>query len=107
MNLELIKISSHRDGVCGTPFYVILFKDHDPALSDMTSNLMVATYFAANTVAVLNVVEMLKENVMFAEGNSWQGDGYADTLKEFVDAYERRRTEELKKLNRSDIVLEA
>lgn len=85
MNLEILKISCHRNGVCGTPFTVILFKDKD--LMDMTSNLMVAIYFTPTECAVLNVVETLKGNVDFAQGNSWRGDRYASSLKPFVDKF--------------------
>lgn len=87
MNLTINKVSHHRNGICGVPFTVILFTD-----KEIGGGPMVATISDDDKLAchVLNIGELMKGNIEFANGNSWRGDRYVDTLLELVEAFEKR-----------------
>lgn len=87
MNLTINKVSHHRNGVCGVPFTVILFTDNE-----IESGPMVATISDDNKLAchVLNIDELNRGNIEFANGNSWRGDRYVDALLELAEEFERR-----------------
>lgn len=74
----LVSIARHRNGVCGAPFYVVIFDDPE-------AGRMVATVFdEPNHVAVLNISETAAGNIAFANGNSWRGDHYEDWLRQQI-----------------------
>jgi hypothetical protein len=87
MNLTIQNVAYHRNGVCGVPFTVILFTDND-----IGGGTMVATISDADDMAchVLNVDELTKGNIGFAQGNSWRGDRYANVLLPLVKEFEKR-----------------
>jgi hypothetical protein len=87
MNLTINKVSHHRNGVCGVPFTVILFTDNE-----IGGGPMVATISDDDTLAchVLNIGELNRGNIEFANGNSWRGDRYAGPLLELVESFEKR-----------------
>ena len=87
--LKIIKISYHRNGISGMGFYAILFKD----LEDNPKDLKIASLFdEKGYCAVYSVDELKKENIEFANGNSWRGDAFEDDL--------RKAVKEQKKTNR-------
>lgn len=75
VSIKIVDVSFHRNGVCGAPFYVILFDDKD-------NGRMVASLFdEPGYCAVYNVAELGKNNIAFANGNSWRGDVYESALR--------------------------
>lgn len=56
--IKVVKHGYHRNGVCGTGFAVATFKWRD---------------------------ELVKDNVEFANGNSWRGDHFEDSLRQAMD----------------------
>ena len=78
---KVVDVAHHRNGVHGTPFDVVLFKDKDTGelfvgiLPDCDQN--------EHNSFVLSVDRMSKGSVTFAE-NSWRGDNYAQELKQAV-----------------------
>lgn len=82
----MIKIKSaayHRNGVGGAPFYAVLFTD-----SEEKGKNFIASYFEERyTISVYCVEELSKFNIDFANGNSWRGDIYYDTLREPVEKF--------------------
>lgn len=87
MNLTINKVSHHRNGICGVPFTVILFTDNE-----INSGPMVATISDDDKLAchVLNINELVKGNIEFANGNSFRGDFYVDKLLELTENFEKR-----------------
>lgn len=82
-NFTDIQISYHRNGICGLPFYVVLFTWQDGS----TSRRMMATVFdETNAIAVLDVNETAKGNVAFGGGNSWRGDHFETELRALIAA---------------------
>jgi hypothetical protein len=71
--LELIATSHHRNGICGAPFNVSLFKD-----TDGTTKLFVD--FGNSNYAVLQVDKLAADDIAFGS-NSWRGDHYADEVR--------------------------
>jgi hypothetical protein len=71
---KVIKIDYHRNGVCGTGFFVVIF-NHE---SDKN---MVATIFPEiGSISVLKIDLLAKKNIEFGE-NSWRGDTYEHWLR--------------------------
>ena len=77
MNLTVNKVSHHRNGVSGVGFTVVLFTDNEN-----NDGPMVATISDDDSSAchVLNVGELVKGNIEFANGNSFRGDHYSHAL---------------------------
>lgn len=68
-------VASHRNGVCGEPFHVVLFRCKN------TQRDMVGIVFGTSRhCAVLDVNMAAAGNVRFAE-NSWRGDEYEHMLR--------------------------
>lgn len=90
--LTIDSIAHHRNGICGEPFWVILFRFTE----DGITHRMVATYFDVDNTkltpkcAVLDVDMTALGNIGFAEGNSWRGDHFSDALREAIRHHENR-----------------
>ena len=99
MDLRIIQVARHRNGVGGEPFYAILFRD----LEENPGNLMVATVFEeSGAVAVLDV-DLLKTEVGTEFGhNSWRGDWYEPELREAIKRYENDREREWQRMVRTN-----
>jgi hypothetical protein len=87
MKFHNMNIAHHRNGICGTPFYVAIFDWRD---DDGKTRRMMATVFPEpGNVAVLDISETAAGNIDFACGNSWRGDHFEDALRAAI-----RRTHE-------------
>ena len=64
MNLTIIDIAHHRNGVCGAPFAVILF-EHD------------------GQCAVLDIDKLAQGDIAFGS-NSWRGDHFEPSLRKAI-----------------------
>lgn len=77
MKLAIEQIEHHRNGICGAPFYVVLFRDDD-------AGRMVGIVFEkASHVAVLNLEKLAQGNIAFGD-NSWRGDHYEPHLRSAI-----------------------
>jgi len=83
-NIKINKIASHRNGISGEPFYVVLFHD-----LDMDRNMMATIFDDNGYCAVLDVDETAKGNIEFAMGNSWRGDWYEKDLRDAIAEWEK------------------
>jgi hypothetical protein len=73
--IKIVSASYHRNGVGGVGFYAILF-------DDSKEGRMVASLFEENGYcAVYKVDELGKNNIEFAQGNSWRGDVFEHELR--------------------------
>jgi hypothetical protein len=86
-------IAHHRNGVCGVPFHVCLFKDG--------KDLMLGIKFDSDNTrdiytAVFNVAKLAAGDIEFAS-NSYRGDVFDGAIKGWIKAYndewDRKATE--------------
>lgn len=71
--IKLLANAYHRNGVCGDPFFVSLFRDID-------GTTKLAVDFGEFKFAVLQVDKLAAGDIAFGS-NSWRGDHYADDLR--------------------------
>ena len=77
MNLHIENIQYHRNGVCGAPFHVLIFRDPD-------EGRMVGIVFEQpQHVAVFNLDKLASGNIAFGV-NSWRGDRYEWPLRNAI-----------------------
>lgn len=74
MQLRIENIERHRNGICGAPFHVLIFRDPD-------EGRMVGIVFDdAHHVAVFHLGKLAAGNIAFGD-NSWRGDRYEPFLR--------------------------
>lgn len=80
MKLRIEHIAHHRNGVCGTPFHVVLFRDPD-------EGRMVGVLFdTPDHLAVFHLDMLLAGEIAFGV-NSWRGDHYEPALRQAVRSF--------------------
>jgi len=79
--LTIIECAYHRNGVSGAGFHVVKFDYTD---EDKQVLHMVGILFGKTQCAVLDIDELQKGNIGFAEGNSWRGDNFEKQLRAYV-----------------------
>ena len=94
MDIKILSIARHRNGVMGCPFYVILFKDKEFPKYTFVANVFDAEEFY---MSVLAVEELVKGNITFGEGNSWASERWEKIMMDKIQAYEQERYEEARK----------
>ena len=83
MKLTIIDIAFHRNGICGAPFYVVLFEDHGAEGSRKVAIVFLEPHYCA----VLDVAKLAAGDIAFGS-NSWRGDNYEPSLREATDKHE-------------------
>ena len=81
MDIELLTLSHHRNGIAGSPFTTGIFRDEDG-----TEKMFVD--FGEANFAVLQVDKLAAGDVAFGS-NSWRGDHYVDKVRGLYDGAER------------------
>jgi hypothetical protein len=76
MNITVIEIAHHRNGICGAPFTAVLFEDTGPEGSHKVGILFDEPYHCA----VLDIAKLAAGDIAFAS-NSWRGDQYEPHLR--------------------------
>jgi hypothetical protein len=80
MNLHIENIQHHRNGISGTPFQVLIFRDPD-------EGRMVGIVFEQqHHVAVFNLDKLAVGNIAFGV-NSWRGDCYKPHLRRALECH--------------------
>ena len=79
MKSNIIDIAHHRNGICGSPFHVVLFQDH----GDEGSRKVGIVFESTSHVAVLDVSKLAEGDIAFAS-NSWRGDKYEPHLRKAI-----------------------
>ena len=80
MSLIIEHIDYHRNGICGAPFHVLLFRDPDEG------RMLGVVFEKAYHVAVLQLDKLAVGNIAFGV-NSWRGDRYEPALRRAVQAH--------------------
>lgn len=84
MKLDIIDIASHRNGICGAPFQVVLFSDHDP---EKDSRKVAIVFDEPHHCAVLDVAKLATRDIAFGS-NSWRGDNYEPYLRVAIEKHQ-------------------
>ena len=85
---QIIAIGHHRNGVCGTPFNVVLFHD-----TDEPRRRKVAILFELQSCcAVLDVDKLAAGDIAFGS-NSWRGDHYEPLLRHAINEHRQGQSE--------------
>lgn len=87
MNLKIIAIARHRNGVCGAPCDVVLFKDGGKA----GDRKLAVLFDQAHHCAVFDVVKLAAGDIAFGS-NSWRGDDYEPYLRQAIEQAEGGRS---------------
>jgi hypothetical protein len=80
MKLKIITIARHRNGVCGEPFDIVLFKDRGTGGSRKVG----IVFDEPHRCAVLDVVKLAAGDIAFGS-NSWRGDDYEPHLRKAIE----------------------
>lgn len=111
MNITNTKVSWHRNGISGWPFYVVLFDmQHNGVLHRMVATLpcttepedselprsrdVVNVHREHCVVSVLCVDKLAAGDITFGS-NSWRGDDFADALWDAIDLHEKAEWEKI------------
>lgn len=86
MKLDIIDIASHRNGICGAPFQVVLFSDHDP---EKGSRKVAILFDERHRCAVLDVAMLHAGDIAFGS-NSWRGDNYEPYLRVAINEHQQK-----------------
>jgi len=78
--IRITAIAQHRNGICGVPFDVVLFKDAGAAGSRKAAIL----FPEESRCAVLDVAKLAAGDIAFGS-NSWRGDQYEPHLRKAVN----------------------
>jgi hypothetical protein len=86
---QIIAIDHHRNGVGGSPFDVVVFRD-----SDEPRRWKVAILFEPQSCcAVLDVHKLAAGDIAFGS-NSWRGDQYEPLLRQAINEHRQQQSEE-------------
>jgi hypothetical protein len=84
MKLQIIAIAHHRNGVAGTPFDLVLFKQRGRRTSIMVGIL----FDDPGYCAVLDLAKLAAGDIAFGS-NSWRGDEFEPELRAAVIEHNR------------------
>jgi hypothetical protein len=79
MNLKIINFATHRNGITGAPFAVVLFQDQGEEGSRKVAILFDTPYHCA----VLDVDKLAQGDIAFGS-NSWRGDRFEQSLRRAI-----------------------
>jgi len=85
MNLTIIDIAHHRNGVAGAPFDVVLFKDR----GRQGSRKVAILFEEKGHCAILDIAKLALGDIAFGS-NSWRGDDYEPDLMDAMTAFYQR-----------------
>jgi len=76
---HIIAVATHRNGICGAPFHVVLFEDD----GDEGSRKVGIVFENSSYTAVLDVGKLANGDITFGS-NSWRGDTYEPHLRQAI-----------------------
>lgn len=82
MKLKIIAIAHHRNGVRGTPFDVVLFRERGSRMAGIV-------FDEPDYCAVLDVQMLAAGDIAFGS-NSWRGDEYERHLRKAIKQYQSK-----------------
>jgi hypothetical protein len=77
MKLKIIGTAHHRNGICGAPFHVVIFRDSGPE----GSRKVAIVFDEPHHCAVLDIAKLAIADIAFGS-NSYRGDVFERSLRE-------------------------
>jgi hypothetical protein len=74
--IRIIEFDRHRNGICGAPFHVVLFRDTD----DENTEKVAILFDEPHHCAVLDVTKLARGSIAFGV-NSYRGDNFEPALR--------------------------
>lgn len=87
MKLDIIEIDRHRNGICGAPFYVVLFDD----TGSETGRKVAILFDEPFHCAVLDIGKLAAGDIAF-RSNSWRGDRFEPDLRRAINDWTKTTT---------------
>lgn len=81
MQLHIEQVQTHRNGIGGAPFHVLVFRDPDEG------RMLGIVFEQKYHVAVFNLDKLALGNIAFGV-NSWRGDKYEPHLRQAIAKHE-------------------
>ena len=78
MAIEIRDVAYHRNGVCGLPFYVVLFNDTDVGMFNQVATIDED----GKDCRVINAGLIITAGDLHQHMNKWRGDQYLSMIKE-------------------------
>jgi hypothetical protein len=78
--IRIIDFDTHRNGICGAPFHVVLFYDTD----DENTRKVAVLFDEPHHCAVLDVAKLARGSIAFGF-NSYRGDVFESTLRSHLN----------------------
>lgn len=85
---QIIAIDYHRNGICGSPFDIVLFRE-----SDHPDSRKVAILFEPQSCCAILDVEKLAAGDIAFRSNSWRGDIFEPLLRAAIQEHRRQQCE--------------
>ncbi len=79
MKLTIIDFATHRNGITGAPFAVVLFEDQ----GEESSRKVAILFEEEGHCAVLDVGKLAQGDIAFGS-NSWRGDRFEQSLRKAI-----------------------
>ena len=82
MNIQIVDISFHRNGISGAPFHAVLFQDDGPEASQKIAIL----FEQPDHCAILDTAKLAAGDIAFGS-NSWRGDKFEPSLRTAINQW--------------------
>jgi len=81
-------IASHRNGIGGAPFHVVIFDEDQAAHPDERGRKVGIVFESSSYTAVLDIGKLTEGDIAFGS-NSWRGDQYEPHLRKAIDNHQK------------------
>lgn len=82
MQIEVLAIARHRNGICGAPFHVLIFDDGDCVK-------LAVLFEEKHHCAVFNLRRLARQDIRFGH-NSYRGDHFEASLRQAAAEFDRK-----------------
>jgi hypothetical protein len=97
--VDVLSVASHRNGISGEGFHVIIFKDLNSGENNKYfEGPFVATVFNDASYVAVYHLETLAKGEIRAGHNSWRGDHYEPVLRQVIIKHGEHFSKELERL---------
>jgi hypothetical protein len=80
--IRVIDAAHHRNGICGAPFHVVLFRD----TGDENTQKVAIVFDEPHHCAVLDVTKLARGSIAFGV-NSYRGDCFEPALRKAIKSH--------------------
>lgn len=88
IEVDVVEIAYHRNGICGEPFYAIRFIDQERPDREMLGIVFPSDDQRLNPRTAVMDIGLLANGYLGGFTNCWRGDRYDFPLREAIAQYE-------------------